>query len=79
LSLGIIDEVIEEPPGAAHRDPRTTATSVQNWIVSRLQQLRSLDIDTLLEERYQRYRRMGAYLEAAPVEAGAGQDRTPPR
>jgi acetyl-CoA carboxylase carboxyl transferase subunit alpha len=63
LSLGIVDSVIEEPPGGAHRDPKTTAASLQNWIVNTLQHLKRLELETLLEERYQRYRRMGTYLE----------------
>src|SRR6185369_5626413 len=58
LQLGIVDDIIEEPAGAAHRDAKTTAAAVQSWIVSRLQELRQLDLDTLLEDRYQRYRRM---------------------
>jgi len=67
LTLRIIDEVIEEPPGGAHRDPRATAAAVQAWIVARLQELRQLDLDTLLEDRYQRYRRMGSFLETVPA------------
>ncbi len=67
LGLGIIDEVIEEPPGAAHRDPKATAGAIQNWIVSRLQELRQMSIDDLLEARYQRYRKMGSYLETVPA------------
>ena len=68
-----MDSVIEEPTGAAHRDPKNTATALQNWIVSNLQQLRGLDMETLLEERYLRYRRMGSYLEAqASDEAPTG-------
>lgn len=68
LSLGIVDDIVEEPAGGAHRDPRTTAVNVQNWIVNALQGLRTLDMDTLLENRYQRYRRMGSYLETVPGE-----------
>jgi acetyl-CoA carboxylase alpha subunit len=36
---------------------------LQNWIVNTLQHLKRLELETLLEERYQRYRRMGTYLE----------------
>ncbi len=65
ISLGIIDSIIEEPPGAAHRNPQSTAAALQHWIVTNLQHLRTLDMETLLEQRYQRYRRMGSFLEAA--------------
>lgn len=71
IELGIVDDVIEEPPGAAHRDPKATAESVQRWVLSQMQRLKTLPIDELLEQRYQRYRKMGVYLEnAVPVEAG---------
>jgi|GEM_PF-122147 len=63
LSLGIIDDIVAEPLGGAHRDPRTTGISVQNWIVTQLQSLRLMPIDALLEARYQRFRKMGVYLE----------------
>jgi len=65
LSLGIVDDVIPEPVGGAHRDQRATAAALQQWVVAMLQDLRTVDIDTLLEQRYQRYRRMGVYLEAS--------------
>jgi len=65
LSLGIIDDIVAEPLGGAHRDPRTTGISVQNWIVTQLQSLRLMPIDALLEARYQRFRKMGVYLEQA--------------
>jgi len=72
LELGIIDEIIDEPPGAAHRDPRTTAANLQEWIVARVQELRAMDVETLLEERYQRYRRMGSFLETATNDVASG-------
>ncbi|MFO0832801.1 MAG: acetyl-CoA carboxylase carboxyltransferase subunit alpha [Phycisphaerales bacterium] len=65
LELGIVDEVIPEPTGGAHRDPRTTASNVQHWILSRLSQLKKVPINELLEQRYQRYRKLGVYLEQA--------------
>ena len=71
LSLGIVDDVIAEPLGGAHRDPRTTAQSLQNWIVQQLQHLRTLPTQELLEARYQRFRKMGVYLEQAEAPATA--------
>lgn len=72
LELGIIDEIIPEPVGAAHRDPRAAAASLQAWIIARLHELARVPMDELLEARYQRYRRMGVYLESHAGEtAGA--------
>ncbi|MCC6676341.1 MAG: acetyl-CoA carboxylase carboxyltransferase subunit alpha [Phycisphaerales bacterium] len=65
LELGIIDEVIPEPLGAAHRDPRAAADHLQRWIVARLQDLKTIPLDRLLDARYERFRRMGSYAEQA--------------
>jgi acetyl-CoA carboxylase carboxyl transferase subunit alpha len=67
LSLGIIDDIVPEPLGGAHRDPRATASSLQEWIVRELTRLKQLDVQTLLEARYQRFRKMGVYLEQSTV------------
>lgn len=63
LELGIIDDVIPEPVGGAHREPQATGLALQQWILARLHDLREKPIDDLLEARYQRFRRMGVYLE----------------
>lgn len=63
LSLGIIDAIIGEPDGGAHRHPRETAANLQHWIVTELQALRDIPTDDLLAQRYERFRRMGSYLE----------------
>lgn len=65
IDLKIIDDVVAEPIGGAHRDPKATAASVQQWIVNTLGQLKQTPLDTLLEARYARYRRMGSCLEDA--------------
>jgi acetyl-CoA carboxylase carboxyl transferase subunit alpha len=65
VDLGIIEDVIPEPPGGAHRDPRTAATNLQRWIVTHVQDLRQRPIDELLNARYERFRRMGAVIEDA--------------
>ncbi len=75
LDLGIIEDVIPEPIGGAHRDPKAAAEGLKNWILDTLQNLRQVEIPTLLENRYQRYRRLGEYLENAeppqPAQTGA--------
>ncbi|MDX2146943.1 MAG: acetyl-CoA carboxylase carboxyltransferase subunit alpha [Planctomycetota bacterium] len=65
LSLGIVDAVIPEPPGAAHRHPAQAAAALQHWIIDQLTELRGIPVDELLEKRYQRFRRLGEYQEAA--------------
>ncbi|MDG9924340.1 MULTISPECIES: acetyl-CoA carboxylase carboxyltransferase subunit alpha [unclassified Pseudomonas] len=52
--LGIVDKVIAEPLGGAHRDPATTAQSIRTELVEQLDMLRKLDSAKLLERRYER-------------------------
>jgi len=74
LDLGVIDEIIPEPPGAAHRDYDAAARLVREAVESSLAQLRGLPADELLEGRYRRFRKLGRFLEpgsngAAPHQA----------
>lgn len=67
LSLGIIDEIVPEPLGGAHRDPRATAASLQLWIVNELTRLKQRDTNELLNARYERFRKIGVYTEQAAL------------
>lgn len=70
LGYGLIDEIIAEPEGGAHLDPSETAATVKDVILRHLTQLEAkieggeLSMDTLLAERYEKYRRMGAWIES---------------
>lgn len=68
LELGVVDAVIDEPPGGAHRDMALAAQNLERWIVAQLETLTGLSTDDLLERRYQRYRKLGSY-DLAPMEA----------
>lgn len=52
LQLGLVDQVIPEPLGGAHKDPENVATQVGECIASQLEELDRLTTETLLEERY---------------------------
>jgi acetyl-CoA carboxylase carboxyl transferase subunit alpha len=60
--LGIVDEVIPEPLGGAHRNPEQTAASLKQAIVRALAELEGVPIETVLEARYEKFRRIGAHL-----------------
>lgn len=64
LKLGIIDQIIEEPLGGAHRAPVETASSLEKWITSTLAELKSFTGAQLVENRYQRFRKLGEVAEA---------------
>jgi acetyl-CoA carboxylase carboxyl transferase subunit alpha len=63
LDFKIIDGIIPEPLGGAHREPESIAKSVTDVIVSTIDELRSKSINKLLEERYRRYRKIGSFFE----------------
>ncbi len=61
VALGIIDEVIKEPPSGAHNDPKAAAAVVKTSIQNSLRELMALPVEQLLQERLEKYRRMGEY------------------
>ncbi len=67
-ALGVVDVVVEEPPGGAHTDHGATAARLKPVIASHLEALARYPIDELLDRRYRRYRSIGAF-EEVPVAA----------
>jgi acetyl-CoA carboxylase carboxyl transferase subunit alpha len=63
LELGVIDKIIPEPPGGAHVDPEHTFKNVDRYLYQALKKLEGKPVDQLLEERYQKIRRQGVYVE----------------
>ena len=63
LRLGIIDGVVSEPPGGAHRDWEATARAVRATVRQALADLAALPAPRLVEERQEKFRRMGAFEE----------------
>jgi acetyl-CoA carboxylase carboxyl transferase subunit alpha len=61
--FGLIDEVLPEPLGAAHRDPAATAEVIRNALLKHLDEIDRADIDTLLEARQQRLAGFGQFRE----------------
>lgn len=63
LRLNVIDHVIEEPLGGAHRDHFQTAARVKQYLLRSLRELASKTGEQLTDGRYQKFRRMGMFLE----------------
>jgi acetyl-CoA carboxylase carboxyl transferase subunit alpha len=61
--LGVIDAVISEPLGGAHRDPRTAAHNLEQYVAKTLRSLKQSKIENLLERRYDKFREMGIVAE----------------
>jgi acetyl-CoA carboxylase carboxyl transferase subunit alpha len=68
LKLGVIDEIVPEPLGGAHRDPGAAFQTVRNVLQNHLLELIKIPKDVILETRAQKYRKMGVYLESKPAE-----------
>jgi acetyl-CoA carboxylase carboxyl transferase subunit alpha len=60
LKLGIIDEVIPEPLGGAHRNPQKMAETMKERILKDLKELKALSRDELLKQRYKKFRSIGS-------------------
>lgn len=61
FNLGIVDEVISEPRGGAHRDPEQTALNIKERIIKHLGELKGLSPEELLEKRHRKYREIGKF------------------
>lgn len=59
LGLGVIDGVLEEPLGGAHRNPQKTAAVVGSWLEAQLRELSRVDAEALVQGRYEKFRAMG--------------------
>ncbi|MCK5146588.1 acetyl-CoA carboxylase carboxyltransferase subunit alpha [bacterium] len=63
LELGVIDEIIPEPSGGAHRKPEETAAGVKERLIYYLETLSGIDPDILIQQRLEKYGDMGFYSE----------------
>jgi acetyl-CoA carboxylase carboxyl transferase subunit alpha len=63
LKLGVIDGVVPEPLGGAHRDPAETGKNLKEAIVAALHELEKLPVDKLVQRRYNKFRQMGRFQE----------------
>ncbi len=61
LSYGIIDKIIEEPVGGAHKDPALAAHFLKDFVISTLETLKQQPIEECLKRRYERFRAYGEY------------------
>jgi len=63
FGMGIVDEIIKEPLGGAHRDPRKTAEAVGESLKRNLLELLNIPVDELVKRRYERFRKIGSFEE----------------
>jgi acetyl-CoA carboxylase carboxyl transferase subunit alpha len=65
LELGIIDDVVPEPLGGAHRDAGETAQRLKQRLSETLAELETVDVDELVERRYEKFRRIGQFSDSS--------------
>ena len=75
-ALGVVDIVVPEPGEGAHAEPVQTAERLRAIILDRLDALGALTIDSLVEQRYRRYRALGAYTEVSRPDVPGRIDRS---
>ncbi|HCI45335.1 MAG TPA: acetyl-CoA carboxylase carboxyl transferase subunit alpha [Candidatus Omnitrophica bacterium] len=61
--FGIVDQIISEPLGGAHHDPVKTASDLKEVILKHIKELSSISGEELIEQRYNKFRKIGAFLE----------------
>jgi len=63
--LEVIDEIVKEPLGGAHRDHKATAKNLHEALSRNIQELRGVSPERLVEERYQKFRKMSRFVESS--------------
>ena len=71
--MGIVDAIVPEPEGGAHLDPENTVRKVGDLIMNSLEALSAIPTQTLLDQRYQKYRVIGAFDTLTTNQHGNGE------
>ncbi|MDR4505382.1 MAG: acetyl-CoA carboxylase carboxyltransferase subunit alpha [Candidatus Scalindua sp.] len=79
--MGIVDEVIPEPLGAAHNNPKEMARTLKSTIIRYLEELQDIPMNTLLENRFMKYRKIGRFqngdIDKKPVDTEDAEESIP--
>ena len=63
LKFGIVDEMVPEPPGGAHRNPQEVAQHLKKTLLKNIKELSAVPRAELLEARYKKFRQIGQFSE----------------
>jgi acetyl-CoA carboxylase carboxyl transferase subunit alpha len=69
LAFRIADDIVPEPLGGAHRNPRQAAELLKKKLLTHLEDLKQMSVDELLEKRYQKFRNIGHFRQEAMQES----------
>jgi acetyl-CoA carboxylase carboxyl transferase subunit alpha len=71
LKLNVVDEIVNEPEGGAHRDYETAATNLGMALRRNLEGLITTPVDELLKKRYKKFRKLGNFAESKTSSASS--------
>jgi acetyl-CoA carboxylase carboxyl transferase subunit alpha len=71
--FGVIDDIIAEPLGGAHRDPAWMANRLKAYLRGAIRELSAIPTENLVRGRYEKFRRMGIFLEGGDAAANASE------
>jgi acetyl-CoA carboxylase carboxyl transferase subunit alpha len=71
MGLGVVDEIVPEPEGGAHRDPDLAAANLGTALRQNLERLSALSLDELMRSRYEKFRKLGKFSEEVSVAESA--------
>lgn len=77
LQLGLVDEIVPEPLGGAHNDPKTTVASLKSVLLKHLAEVMELAPAARLKQRYDKFRAYGHFLEPKPTKTKPGTSQPP--
>jgi len=63
LEFGLIEDIVKEPLGGAHKDPEKMTKTLKAHIIKQLKEITVLDTETLLKKRIERYKNIGEFDE----------------
>jgi acetyl-CoA carboxylase carboxyl transferase subunit alpha len=69
IGLGVVDEIVPEPEGGAHRDHDLAAANLGTALRQNLERISAMPIEKLLQQRYKKFRKLGKYTEGDTAEA----------
>ena len=74
MGLSVVDEIVPEPEGGAHRDHDLAAANLGTALRQNLERLSSFSLEELLRNRYEKFRKLGKYSEEIVATASAGAE-----
>jgi acetyl-CoA carboxylase carboxyl transferase subunit alpha len=79
MGLGVVDEVVPEPEGGAHRDHDLAAANLGTALRQNLERISAVPIEELLQKRYDKFRKLGKFTEEATAAISNGSGETESR